>query len=47
MGTPARAHGIGTLVHIRVKAHEEYDPIQEPTDCRVEYGNYYVNQTSL
>jgi hypothetical protein len=26
MGMPARAHGIGTLVHLQVKAHKYYGP---------------------
>jgi hypothetical protein len=30
------------LVHIRVKALEDYGPRQEPKDIGVEYGNYYV-----
>jgi hypothetical protein len=30
------------LVHICVKALEDYSPRQEPKDIGVEYGNYYV-----
>jgi hypothetical protein len=33
---------LAPLVHIRVKAHEDYVPRQELKDIGVEYGNNYV-----
>jgi hypothetical protein len=47
MGTPDRPMALVPLVHIWVKAHEDYGPRQEPKDYGVEYENYNINRHSL